>query len=334
MPTKDLCVWTTMIGAYAQEGEMEEAKSIFDQIPETDLVAWTTMITGYSRTGQLESAKLLFDSMAVHDIVSWNAMLSAYAMNNRIEDAKAMFEQMPHRGLSSWNSMLCGYVQTGHIEQAKVVFNSMPQQDSISFNEILACEDLQTAFGMFHTMCGEKTVVTWNAMLAAYAQSGDIALAKAFFDKMPEKDIVTWNTMLAAYAQNRHYLEAFALFEEAKILDVTDQTCFVSVLIACSRLGDLENGRKNFFMLVESYGFVALKQHYSCMVDLVGRAASYEAARDLIENMPFEPDSLEWTCLLGAAPKTLIKGTNVLARLDGKRAGALALLANSLSSSH
>ncbi|EFJ36347.1 hypothetical protein SELMODRAFT_38770, partial [Selaginella moellendorffii] len=41
-------------------------------------------------------------------------------------------------------------------------------------------------------------------------------------------------------------------------------------------------------------------QHFSCMIDALGRAGRLESARELAETMPFEAQAVNWVCVLGA----------------------------------
>lgn len=41
--------------------------------------------------------------------------------------------------------------------------------------------------------------------------------------------------------------------------------------------------------------------HYTCMIDLLGRAGRQDDAQNLMKSMPFEPDATTWGALLGAS---------------------------------
>lgn len=41
-------------------------------------------------------------------------------------------------------------------------------------------------------------------------------------------------------------------------------------------------------------------EHYSCIVDLLGRAGRLDEAMKFIDSMPVEPDGAVWGALLGA----------------------------------
>ncbi|CAI0390788.1 unnamed protein product [Linum tenue] len=79
-----------------------------------------------------------------------------------------------------------------------------------------------------------------------------------------------------------------------------DHVTMIGVLCACSHAGLVEEGRRYFLSMTRDYGLVPMKDHYTCMVDLLGRAGHLDEAKSLIETMPVEPDAVVWGSLLGA----------------------------------
>ncbi|MCI61773.1 pentatricopeptide repeat-containing protein, partial [Trifolium medium] len=58
-----------------------------------------------------------------------------------------------------------------------------------------------------------------------------------------------------------------------KIVGATpDEVTFVNVLSACVHAGLVDEGEKHFAAMLTKYGMQAEMEHYSCMVDLYGRA--------------------------------------------------------------
>ena len=53
--------------------------------------------------------------------------------------------------------------------------------------------------------------------------------------------------------------------------------------------------------MTRDYGITANSKHYTCMIDLLGRAGRLDDAQNLMKNMPFEPDAATWGALLGAS---------------------------------
>lgn len=51
----------------------------------------------------------------------------------------------------------------------------------------------------------------------------------------------------------------------------------------------------------QDHNIVPNPKHYTCMIDLLGRAGLLNEAQNLIKSMPFEPDAATWGALLGAS---------------------------------
>lgn len=67
---------------------------------------------------------------------------------------------------------------------------------------------------------------------------------EAFFETMPQRNVVSWNSMISSYAKHGKFVESLNLFVQMQSEGVTpDGYTFVSVLSACSNLGDLEFGK-------------------------------------------------------------------------------------------
>ncbi|KAJ8631405.1 hypothetical protein MRB53_024728 [Persea americana] len=63
-----------------------------------------------------------------------------------------------------------------------------------------------------------RNVVSWTALLTAYAENGEIGKAQKVFDEMPKRSVASWNAMIMAYIRSKRVSEAFgAVFEDAPL---------------------------------------------------------------------------------------------------------------------
>lgn len=82
-----------------------------------------------------------------------------------------------------------------------------------------------------------------------------------------------------------------------------DDICFVSVLDACSHTSLLDEGRRYFQMMKDEYHIIRTVEHYSCMVNLLGRAGCIDEAYQMITHempMDIQPHAGIWGVLLSA----------------------------------
>ncbi|EFJ21338.1 hypothetical protein SELMODRAFT_18349, partial [Selaginella moellendorffii] len=78
------------------------------------------------------------------------------------------------------------------------------------------------------------------------------------------------------------------------------EACFVLALAASGHGGRVFDSRRHFQSMVADFDLEPRKQHYSCMVDALARAGYLDDAMELLENMPYRPDTVDSMCFLAA----------------------------------
>ncbi|XVE98296.1 hypothetical protein REPUB_Repub03eG0093200 [Reevesia pubescens] len=71
-------VHTSLINMYAQNGELGNARLVFDESPLRDAVSYTALITGYVSIGCIENARELFDETPIRDVLVLNRVLFSW----------------------------------------------------------------------------------------------------------------------------------------------------------------------------------------------------------------------------------------------------------------
>ena len=102
---------------------------------------------------------------------------------------------------------------------------------------------------------------------------------------------------------------------------------------ACSHAGLVDRGTEYFYSMNQYYGITANSRHYTCMVDLLGRAGRLDESQKLIRNMPFEPDAAAWGALLGASrihgnTKLAEMAAELVFEMEPENGGMYVLLSN------
>ncbi|KAM0861532.1 hypothetical protein ACQ4PT_045834 [Festuca glaucescens] len=138
MPQRNGVSWSAMVGAYAGSGELDVAREMFDKMPAIgrNVVTWNSMITGFARHGLLPLARKMFDEMPVRNLVSWNTMIRGYAVNGDMDGARELFDVMPDKDVVSWTCMISGYAQAGRYAETLDLFRSMQSESSVRPNEV------------------------------------------------------------------------------------------------------------------------------------------------------------------------------------------------------
>ncbi|KAE8682056.1 putative ALA-interacting subunit 2-like isoform X1 [Hibiscus syriacus] len=138
-----------------------------------------------------------------------------------------------------------------------------------------------------------------SAILIGYAKCGCIVLARKLFDeeRIDVKDIITWNSIIDANAKHEDWSQCFKLYNRMKRLNLKlDQVTFLGLLTAW-------------------------------------RAGRIDVARELLNEMPFKPDTRVWGPLLSACKlhletKLAESAAEKLLTMEPENAGNYVLLSN------
>eukprot|EP00253_Pinus_taeda_P008201 PITA_08201 len=320
MPAQNVISWTAMITGYVQNGHGEEALQLFKQMLQVGVKPNEFTLAGFLSAcanlvvleeGKGAHAHIIKVGLESNASVS-SATVDMYVKCGDIKNARKVFDQTLERDVVSWTTMVSGYAQKGYSEDALKLFCQM-QEAGVDSNQYTFSSILKASSSLVSLDRGKQIhaqilkhglnsdISVGSSLVDMYAKCGSIEDARCVFDKMPEQAIVSWNAMITGYAQHGHGIEALQLFEKMQSIGMQpDHITFVSVLSACSHVGMVNEGRRFFNSISRDYGIEPTVEHYSCMVDLLGRAGCLDEAMDFINKMSFEPDALVWGTLLGA----------------------------------
>ncbi|GJR86990.1 pentatricopeptide repeat-containing protein [Tanacetum coccineum] len=138
-------------------------------------------------------------------------MITSLSQNGNIEKAREYFDEMPERNVISWNSMLAGYVQHGFWEEGLNVLMRLQgvKPDWINFvSSIGACANA-AILKLGHQIVSQvekfgfgSDVSVKNSIVTMYSKCGRIREAEKTFDLIVTKNLISWNAMMAGYAQS------------------------------------------------------------------------------------------------------------------------------------
>ncbi|CAK9167309.1 unnamed protein product [Ilex paraguariensis] len=240
----------------------------------------SSLITFYSKCCALDNACRVFDEMSMRNIVSWTAIMNGFAQECQVDICLGLYHKMRISRLSpndfTFTSFLSACTGSGCLGKGKSVH----------------CQTIQMGFDSYIHIA--------NALMSMYCKCGTVKDALFVLENMNYKDLVSWNTMIAGYAQHGLASQAIGLFEELMMHRVKpDAITFLGILSSCRHAGFVEQGWFYFNSMVK-YGINPEMDHYSCIVDLLGRAGLIEEARDFIKKMPTNPNAIIWGSLLSS----------------------------------
>lgn len=377
-------VSTALVDMYAKCGRVETARLVFDGMKSRNVVSWNSMIAAYVEGGNPEEAMRIFQKMldqgveptnvtimeALHacadlgdlergifvhklldqlklgtDVSMTNSLISMYSKCKKVDIAADIFSKLQGKTLVSWNAMILGYAQNGRVNEALNYFCKMRSKnikpDSFAMVSVIpALAELSVIrhakwiHALVIRSCFEKNVFVMTALIDMYAKCGAVDTARILFDMMNERHVTTWNVMIDGYGTHGLGKAAVELFNKmlegpTKPNDIT----FLCAISACSHSGLVEEGIHYFTSLKKDYGIEPVMDHYGAMVDLLGRAGRLNEAWDFIQKMPIEPGITVFGAMLGACKihknvELGEKAANRLFELDPDEGGYHVLLAN------
>ncbi|KAL6658369.1 hypothetical protein ACP70R_003955 [Stipagrostis hirtigluma subsp. patula] len=147
-----------------------------------------------------------------------------------------------------------------------------------------------------HASSLRRGVVLVPSLIHAYSSCGDLASARKVFDELPcqERTLSARTALASAFSAHGRCAEALDLFAGVDDEEMDGQAVTV-LLAACARAGMVEEGRRVFAKVRRP----AL-QHYTCMVEMLGRAGEVEEAERMVAGMEARPDRVICAALLTA----------------------------------
>lgn len=230
-----------------------------------------------------------------------NSLIDTYAKCNDVDHAWKLFNGMKKRDVVSWSTMISGFASCGRPEEAIAVFHEMMQlqaQDQKPneitiinlFEACSASAELKRskwAHGIAIRTGLSAEVAVGTAIVDMYSKCGSIGESRKAFGQILEKNTVSWSAMIAAYGMNGLGHEALALLAEMKLYGLKpNAVTILSVLSACSHGGLVEEGVSLFNSMAQDHGVEPRLEHYTCVVDMLGRAGKLVTAMEFIKRFP------------------------------------------------
>ena len=229
---QDVYVGTSLIDFYSKNGDIDEARLVFDQLLEKTAVTWTTIIAGYAKCGRSEVSLNLFAQMRETDVVPdryvvssvlsacsmlefleggkqihayvlrrgierdisvVNVLIDFYTKCNRVKAGWILFDRMAVKNIISWTTMISGYMQNSFDWEAMKLFGEM---NGLSWKlDGFACTSVLTS-------CGSLEALEQGRQVHAYT-------IKANF----ESDEFVKNGLIDMYAKSNSLDDARKVFD-------------------------------------------------------------------------------------------------------------------------
>ncbi|CAN1230083.1 Pentatricopeptide repeat-containing protein DOT4, chloroplastic [Linum grandiflorum] len=259
-----------------------------------------SLMSFYFKAKKVESARKVFDEMPQRDVISWNSMMSGYVENDDCEEAIEIFRMMVASGIGI------------DLASAVIVLSACASSSALRLGRTVHGLGIKLRFDTVTKFC--------NVLLDMYSKSGELDSARKVFETTDyEKCVVSWTAMIQAYARGGCHNEAIRLFEEMNIRP--DIFTLSVVLHACGCSGSVDSGRDVHRYIVE-HGLESDLFVCNSLMDMYAKCGSMEDASRLFMKMPVK-DVIAWNTIIGGyskndLPREAIRLFATMARVDAR----------------
>ncbi|KAL2325691.1 hypothetical protein Fmac_024749 [Flemingia macrophylla] len=317
---RDVVSWSTLIAGYTQNCLYQESYELYVEMLNagltTNAVVATCVLPALGKLKLLKQGKemhsLVLKKEMVSDVVVGSALIDMYANCASIKEADSIFECMSDKDIMAWNSMIVGYDLVGDFESALFTFRRIwGAEHRPNFVTLVTVLPICTQLGALRqgkeihgyvTKSGlGLNVPVGNSLMDMYSKCGFLELGVKVFNQMMARNVITYNTMISACGAHGLGEKGLAFYEQMKEAGIRpNKVTFISLLSACSHAGLLDRGWLLYNSMISDYGIEPDTEHYSCMVNLIGRTGDLDGAYKFITKMPMTPDANVLGSLLGA----------------------------------
>lgn len=197
---------------------------------ETHIFVGSSLLDMYAKAGKIQEARIIFETLPERDVVSCTAMISGYAQLGLDEDAISLFRQLRSEGMSSnyvtFASVLTALSGLAALDYGKQVHGHVLRLE-LPFYTVL-----QNSLIDMYSKCGnpfysrkifdntvDRTTVSWNAMLVCYSKHGMGREAVELFRSMKEDttvkpDEITLLAVLSGCSHGGMHTTGLAIFDD------------------------------------------------------------------------------------------------------------------------
>ncbi|KAA0049210.1 hypothetical protein IC582_012540 [Cucumis melo] len=245
-----------------------------------DRYSGSALVNFYSKCRLFNHACKVFDEISDRDEFCYSALVVGLAQNAQSIPALSMFRQMKASEVASTiysvSGALCAAADLAALERCRVLHSHA------------------VVTGL------DTNVIVQTALIDAYGKSGLIIEARQVFDEnLGCMNIVGWNAILSSYAQQGDQNSTRELFNSMKAFRMSpDEYSFLAILSSFCNAGSVGEIKPWLRRMIVEYGVKPTLEHFTCLIDALGRAGKLEEAERVAMTMPFVPDEAVWRALL------------------------------------
>ncbi|KAI5650608.1 hypothetical protein M9H77_36613 [Catharanthus roseus] len=263
-------IQATIIHFYSSCREVNLAHMQFQHSNKEHIANWNALIAGLIRNGMIDEARALFNGMPEKDVFSWSSMISGYSQKEQPMLALELFHEMVNIGFKpneiTMVSVLSAIATSGNLDEGRRAYeyicsNSIPLNDNLSAAVIdmyAKCGSISNALEVFNQIQDKaRDVSPWNAIICGSAMHGHAELALRIFSNLQRRNIklntITFIGVLSACCHaglvevgEQHFKSMRGLYNVEP--NIKHYGCMVDLLGRAGRLKEAEELIRNMPM--------------------------------------------------------------------------------------
>ncbi|XP_057429696.1 pentatricopeptide repeat-containing protein At4g33990 [Lotus japonicus] len=197
--------WVSILPAYSTVGALPQGMKIHGRLIKNshslDVFVATCLIDMYGKCGRLDDAMSLFNEIPRETSVTWNTMISSLGIHGRGEEAMRLFKNMRAEGVKAdhitFVSLLSACSHSGLVDEGQHCFDIMQKEYGVMptlkhygcIVDILGRAGyLEKAYNLVSNMPLQADASIWGALLAACRIHGNAELGAIASDRLLEVD--------------------------------------------------------------------------------------------------------------------------------------------------
>lgn len=319
--TDDYLRWNSSVGiklmrAYAACGEPGITRHIFDEITDKNVVFFNVMIRSYVNNNLYRDAFFVYKTMSSQgfdpDMYTFVCILKASSGSDNLWAGLQIHGAILKFGMDSnlfvGNGLVAMYGKCKCLKEARQMFDEMPCRDVVSWNSMVAGyaqnERFNEALELCREMEGSKlkpNACTMASLLpaAGNTSSDNVLYVKEMFLKLAKTSVISWNVMIAVYVNNTMPKEAVDLYLQMEANGIeSDVVSIVSVLPACGDLSAVTQGRR-IHEYAKRKRLLPNLLLENALIDMYAKCGCLKDARAVFDQMQFR-DIVSWTSMISA----------------------------------
>lgn len=138
-------------------------------------------------------------------------------------------------------------------------------------------------------------------LIFMYGKCGFLKDAHHLFDEMPDRTIFSWNALIGAYVNTGDLFHALNLYHKMQISEFIPDACtFALVLKSCGGLENFNFGR-GIHGLIIKYGLQTNTLVANSLLCMYSKCGYFNHAFDLFRQLDYERDMVSWNSIISAS---------------------------------